>query len=1010
MRKFFTKLMSLNPKGGGKVLLLVLMFLSVAIAADAQQRVVTGKVVDAAGQPVIGATVVETGTMNGVATGVDGQFSISLRGEGKELTVESLGYITQTLNIAGKSNVNIQLEEDAIGIETVVAIGYGTVKQKDLTTSVSVVDTDDLDRRPITSVSGVLQGKAAGVQVLQPNGAPGSGMVVRVRGASSIASSNDPLYVVDGVPVGEGEYAIAYLSPNDIESMQVLKDASSAAIYGSRAANGVVLITTKQGSKKDGAQVAFSTFVGISNVTKTFDVLNTQQYIELQEEIGLIKGLPTTLRDQTNWFDEAYSTGVNQNYQFSLSDGDEKGSYYVGGGYTRENGVIKTTSAERFNVKVNFDRKIRKWLTASASVAYSHYTNKGGIISGQGGNRAGVVVSTITTPTYAPIWNEDNPQQYYNNFYGATITSPLENMARTDYDKGETDRLLATGALTFNLYEGLVFKSSVSVDSRWVHSSSFLDPIRTTYGREQMGVASDTRSSDRRMIYDNILTYNRTMGRHELEVMGGTSATTSVWEQLWGQRTHFSTEHNNVIPNLNGGNNGGLRGQSVGKSEWAIMSYLARVSYNFDHKYLISANFRADGSSKLAPGHRWGFFPSFSAAWRISGEEFMKSATWVDDLKLRAGWGQTGNQAGLSDYGYLQQYNTNYTTWSESGHANDVPTLGDKSNIKNVDLTWETTTQANVGIDWSMFNHRLEITLDGYYKYTKDMLMWVPLPDPYPSIMRNEGEMSNWGLELAISSRNIVRKDFTWTTDFNISMNRNKLEALDLQQVYYYSKTADMTNDYVVRMTPGHALSKFWGYISDGVDPETGDLMYRDISEDGQITPADKTWIGDANPKFTFGMTNNFSWKGLNLNILITGSYGNDIFNASRIETEGMYNGYNQTTDVLRRWKIPGQITDMPRASTSNYNVRNSTRWIEDGSYLKVKNITLSYDIPCKRLARLHISKIQPYVTLQNFITWTKYSGYDPEVSQHTSATSMGIDWGTYPNVRTVVVGLNVNF
>lgn len=270
--------------------------------------------------------------------------------------------------------------------------------------------------------------------------------------------------------------------------------------------------------------------------------------------------------------------------------------------------------------------------------------------------------------------------------------------------------------------------------------------------------------------------------------------------------------------------------------------------------------------------------------------------------------------------------------------------------------------------------------------------------------------MSNWGLELAISSRNIDHKDFTWTTDFNISLNRNKLEKLDLQQVYYYSKTADMTNDYVVRMTPGHALSKFWGYISDGVDPETGDLMYRDINGDGQITPSDKTWIGNANPKFTFGMTNNFSWKGLNLNILITGSYGNDIFNASRIETEGMYNGYNQTTEVLRRWRIPGQITDVPRASTSNYNVRNSTRWIEDGSYLKVKNITLSYDIPCKRLAGLHISKIQPYITLQNFITWTKYSGYDPEVSQSTSATSMGIDWGTYPNVRTVVVGLNVNF
>ena len=456
MRKFFRK-MSSSLWGGVKATLMVLMFMSIATAADAQNRVVTGTVVDKAGQPVIGATVIETGTMNGVATDVDGKFTLTFREKSTNITVESLGYISQEVAVGSKSDVTITLEEDAIGIEAVVAIGYGTVKQKHLTTSVSIVDTDDLDRRPITSVSGVLQGKAAGVQVVQANGSPGSGMVIRVRGASSIASSNDPLYVVDGVPVGEGEYAIAYLSPNDIESMQVLKDASSAAIYGSRAANGVVLITTKQGSKKDGAMVTFSTFVGVSNVTKTFDVLNTEQYIELQNEIGLIKGLPSTLKDQTDWFDETYSTGVNQNYQFSVSDGDEKGSYYIGGGYTHEKGVISTTSAERFNVKVNFDRKIRKWLTANASVAYSNYTNKGGIISGQGGNRAGVVVSTITTPTYAPIWDAENPQQYYNNFYGATMTSPLENMARTDYDKGVTNRLLATGGLTFNLYEGLVF-------------------------------------------------------------------------------------------------------------------------------------------------------------------------------------------------------------------------------------------------------------------------------------------------------------------------------------------------------------------------------------------------------------------------------------------------------------------------------------------------------------------------------------------------------------------------
>ena len=1013
MVKFFTKLQSRHHWGGEFLTLLIVAVMALSTEAYAQQRTVSGKIVDQNGAPMIGATVIETGTTNGTTTDVDGRFTLALKGPGKSVDVASLGYLSQTVALAGKTSIDVTLQEDAIGIEAVVAVGYGTVRQKDLTTAVSIVSTDDLDTRPITSASGALQGKAAGVQVIQPNGMPGQGMVIRVRGASSIEASNDPLYVVDGVPVGEGNYAIAYLSPNDIESMQVLKDASSAAIYGSRAANGVVLITTKQGSSRKGADISFSTFVGISKVAKTFDVLNADQYRDLMNDIGLIKGLPETLTDQTDWFDETYSTGVNQNYQFSVSDGDDKGSYYIGGGYTNEKGVINTTSSERYNVKASIDRKIRKWISANASATYSRYDVKGnifGLDAGSDATRGGVVVSAITTPTYAPIWDPENPQQYYNNFYGANLTSPLENMARNDHTKDVTDRLLLTGGVTLYLYEGLTFKSTVSMDRRWIHSSAFADPIRTSYGRDQHGRATDTRSDDMRMIYDNILTYNRTIGRHKFEVMGGTSATTSVWEQLTGSRNYFSPDYNNAIPNLEGGNKGGVRGQGYGKSEWAIMSYLARATYNFDSKYLFTANFRADGSSKLAPKHRWGYFPSFSAAWRISGENFMKNTTWIDDLKLRAGWGQTGNQAGLSEYGYLQMYGINYTNWNEAGHDQDVPTLGGKSNIKNESLTWETTTQTNVGIDWSMFNYRLSLTLDYYYKYTKDMLLTVPLPAPYPALKRNEGEMSNYGFEVSISSRNIVHKDFQWTTDLNVSINRNKLEKLDLQQVYYYAKTADMTNDNVIRMTPGHALSKFWGYISDGVDPETGDLIYRDRNGDGAITPLDKTWIGDANPKFTFGMTNNFSWKGLNLNILITGSYGNDIFNASRISTEGMYSGNNQTTEVLRRWRIPGQVTDIPRATSSNYNVRNSTRWVEDGSYLKVKNITLSYDITSPRLRRANISRIQPYITLQNFITWTGYSGYDPEVSMSESATQMGIDWGTYPNVRTVVVGLNVNF
>ena len=1003
-----------------KILTAALLLLG--ITAFAQQHSVKGTVTDQNGYPVIGMAVLtdqngypvigmavqEQGTSNGVVTDENGEYSITVASPQASLEFNSLGYETVIEQVNGRAVIDVVSSESAIALDAVVAIGYGSVKKQDLTTAVSVVSNEDMKLRPVSDASGFIQGKVAGVQVQQTSGLPGGGMTVRIRGASSIASSNDPLYVVDGVPVGEGNYAIAYLSPNDIESMSILKDASSAAIYGSRAANGVVLITTKQGKVSQGPQINFSAYVGLSNVTKTYDVLNVAQYKDLMDEIGGAT-LPDGLRDETDWFDETYSTGITQNYQISVSNGNEKLRYYIGGGYTDEKGVIDVAYNRRYNIKASVDSDLFKWISVGANVAYSSYKSNG-IISGTGSNRAGVVLSVINTPTYAKIWSDENPDWYWNTFYGANLTTPAENMARTENNYSQTDRLLLTGYATIKFHKNLNFKSTVTMDRRWVHDYSFLDPIHTSYGRTQHGEASSTRSDDMRMVYDNILTYNNTWnGVHNFEAMGGTSATTSRWENLSGSRNYFSPDYNNVIWGLNGGNKGGLRGQSQGYAKWAIMSYLARVSYNYDSRYYITANFRADGSSKLAPGHRWGFFPSVSAAWRISGESWMKDISWISDLKLRAGWGQSGNQAGLADYAWVQTYNTNYYDWTSTGYEEAVPTLGSKSNIGNKDLTWETTTQTNVGIDFAILDNRLTFTLDGYYKYTKDLLMSVPLPSPYPSIYRNEGEMSNWGLEFALSSVNLDRKGVRWTTDFNISMNRNRLEKLDLQQVYYYTQTSEALSEYVVRMTPGQPLSMFWGYKAEGVDPETGMMRYQDLNGDGKINSSDKQYIGNANPWFTFGMTNTISWKGLSLSFLITSSIGNDIYNASRIEMVGMYNGANQITDVLRRWKVPGQITDIPKAGELD-NLRASTRWVEDGSYLKIKNITLSYDIVHPKLKKANIARIQPYITLDNMITFTNYSGYDPEMSQYTSATSMGIDWGTYPNVKTVTFGVNIDF
>ena len=990
-----------------KILTLALLFLSVSVFA--QQHSVKGTVTDQNGLPVIGMAVMEQGTTNGVVTDENGEYSITVSGPDVTLEFYSLGYETVTEAVRGRAVIDVVSGEEATALEGAVAIGYGTVKKQDLTTAVSVVSNEDMKLRPVSEASGFIQGKVAGVQVQQTSGLPGGGMTVRIRGASSIASSNDPLYVVDGVPVGEGNYAIAYLSPNDIESMSILKDASSAAIYGSRAANGVVLITTKQGKVSRGPQINFSGYVGLSNVAKTYDVLNVEQYKDLMDEIGAVT-LPDGLKDETDWFKETYQTGVSQNYQISVSNGNDKIRYYLGGGYTDEQGIIDVAYNRRYNFKASVDSDLFDWISVGTNMAYSSYKSNG-IISGTGSNRAGVVLSVINTPTYAKVWDEENPDWYWTNFYGANLTTPAENMARTENNYNQTDRLLLTGYATIKFTKNLNFKSTVTMDRRWTHDYSFLDPIHTSYGRTQHGTASSTRADDMRMVYDNILTYNNTWnGVHNFEAMGGTSATTSRWENLSGSRSYFSTEYNNVIWGLNGGNKGGLRGQSQGYAEWAIMSYLARVSYNYDSKYYITANIRADGSSKLAPGNKWGYFPSVSAAWRISAEPWMEDISWISDLKLRAGWGQSGNQSGLADYAWVQEYSTNYYDWTDEDYAEAAPTLGGKSNIGNKDLTWETTTQTNVGVDFAILDNRVTFTLDGYYKYTKDMLMNVPLPSPNPSIYRNEGEMSNWGLEFAVSSVNIDRPDFTWNTDFNISMNRNRLEKLQLQQVYYYTKTSEALSEYVVRMTPGQPLSMFWGYNALGVDPETGMVIYEDINGDGKINSSDKQYIGNANPLFTFGMTNTLSWKGFNLSFLITGSVGNDIYNASRIEMIGMYNGSNQITDVLRRWRVPGQVTDIPKAGELD-NLRASTRWVEDGSYLKIKNITLSYDFSGPWLReKLNISRIQPYITLDNMITFTNYSGYDPEMSQYTSATSMGIDWGTYPNVKTVTFGVNVDF
>ena len=962
----------------------------------AQQGItVTGTVTDNDG-PLPGVNVVVKGTTTGGITDFDGKYRITVPDASAVLVFSFVGYLSAEMQVGDRREIHVVLEEDAMQLEEVVVIGYGTVSRKDVTTSVSIVSTKDIDERPIVSAAQAIQGKAAGVNVYQPSGTPGAEMVIRVRGTTSFNGSNLPLYVVDGVPVDN----LNFLAPNDIASMHILKDASSAAIYGSRAANGVVLITTRQA--KGEARIAANAQVGFNVLSNRIESLNAVQYKELMDEIRP-GAVPKGTTDKTDWYSEVYSTGITQNYQVQVSDGNEKLRYFISGGYLNEKGVLNAAFFERYNFRANIDNQVRKWLNVGANVSYSNNAING-VTTGSGSNRGGVVLAVVNLPTSLPVKNE---QGLYNRlFYGQNITNPVEALENGKNNKDREHRLIASGSATITFAPELTFKSMFSLDRRNGVITGFTPPVHAT-DRDDWGAGWDVRSMNTVLTFDNVLTYKKTFAaRHHLEAMAGTSWTDSDWSQSYINGSHYK---DGTIHTLNAANKIAWDNTGSNASQWAILSYFGRLSYNFDSKYLFTFNVRRDGSSKLHPDHRWGTFPSFSAAWRLSSEEFMQGFDWLNDLKIRGGWGQTGNQSGVGDYAYLELKYIMREPWFEPGKTNAVPSPK-AANLRTRDLTWETTTQTNIGIDLTVLRNRLNVTMDYYYKHTTDMLMYA-LTHPGQvanEIVRNGGVMNNRGFEFAVNSRNFVG-EFAWNTDFNISFNKNELVSVQLQKIYYDAETTDAFHQTrVVRNEPGRPLGGFYGYISDGVDPETGELMYRDIDENGRITASDKTYIGDPNPIFIFGLTNTFSYKNFNLNIFIQGSVGNSIFNASKGDTEGMFDLKNQSVNVLKRWRTPGQITNVPKA---RFDLQPSSYFIEDGSYLRVKDISLSYNFTGGFLQKIGVTRLQPYFTVRNLLTFTNYTGMDPEVNQWgNSGAVQGIDWGTYPHSKSYVFGINVEF
>lgn len=977
----------------------IMLCLLMPLVIYGQKSTIQGVVVDTHNEPVIGASIMVKGAKTGAVTDIDGKFSVSAA-TGDILVVSYVGMNTQEVPVGVSKILKITLTDNTKNLEEVVVIGYGTQKKKDLTTAVSSVSSKEIAERPITSAAQAIQGKAAGVQVVQPSGKPGVGMSVRVRGTTSINATNEPLYVVDGVPTTD----ISNINPTDIESMTVLKDASSAAIYGSRSANGVVLITTKRGDNSEG-QVSFSTYYGFSNIGKKISTLNTEQYYDLIEEIYGKGFVDRTNTNYTNWNDEIFGTGIQQNYQLSLSGSTEKSKYFVSGGYQSESGIVDPAWFKRFSLRTNIDADVKKWLHFTSSINLSR-TQRRNASDNESSGRGGVIMSVLNTPPFLKIWDDKNPGQYAANPFQPSWENPVAQAST--YDMNIDYRIMGNAGLTVDILKDLKFKTTFSADFTSHHWDYFVDPVMTGYGRQNNGIGQAARDTYLTWMNENIFTYDKKWGKNTFSALAGFTAQEYHAETSYQYAKDFvkGVKNNKEYMTLNWAND--VTSANTQASEWAMLSGVARLHYNWDSKYLLTGNLRIDASSKLHPNHRTQLFPSFSAGWRVSGEEFWENMLEVvNDLKLRASWGVTGNAEGLGNYDYLGIYGL--LTQSTTGSGPSIT----RDRMSNIDLGWEQTSQYDIGLDLSLLNSRLVLTLDAYYKPTTDLLLTVVLASStgVPSPTRNNGFIQNKGIEFQLTSHNLTGK-FKWDTDWNMSFNKNTIEKLGLTKSRYLVKI-ESNDQYVIAIKEGIPMGSFYGYVAEGVDPETGNMVYKDLNGNGYTDPGDRKVIGNAQPDFTYGLTNNFSYKGLSLNFFIQGSYGNEIFNASRIDTEGMFDTKNQSTRVLDRWQRPGMITTIPRASTEGNidNTNNSSRFVEDGSYLRLKTLTLSYSLPKSLLGKIKVSNATIYTTATNLFTLTKYMGYDPEVNYGgNSGSIVGVDFGTYPQSKSYIFGLNLSF
>jgi len=1001
------------------------------------QRTISGTITDDKKEPLIGASVLVKGTSTGTISDVSGAFSFSIPANGTTLIISYTGYASKEIAIGASNNYNVMLEQEAIDLSDIVIVGYGTQSKKELTGSVSKVTSETISRLPVTGVDQALQGQAPGVQVTSASGTPGASVSIRVRGPSSISAGNQPLYVVDGIPINTGSYsqigvggqqtnALADLNPADIESIDVLKDAAAASIYGSRASNGVVIITTKRG-KQQKTQISLNTYRGTQEVWKTIDPLTGPEYVALLQEgvkarygatikpsqLGLrnLDADPSTY-PTTNWFDEIFQSAPISQTDLNISGGTDRTKFFVSGSVFDQGGVVKGSSFDRYSFRMNLDNLVTDKFKIGVSTGFSRSHNTR---IQNDNNIYGVLSTALLLGSHIPVLNADGT---YGRDANASIENPVANAVEPTYDV-YTNRLLSNIFGELTILEGLTFRSSFSVDYLNLRDDRFTPASHIqaagVNGRGQQGF-----SSDLNLVNENYFSYRKAFGKLNFDALVGNSVQTSQFESMYGEGENYPGK---TIRELNAASV--KKNVTSSKSAWGLNSYFSRLNMNWAGKYFISGSIRADGSSRFGANNRWGVFPSASAAWRLSEESFFPKSKVLSEVKLKASWGRRGNQS-ISDFASRALIAPGANYLQRAGLA---PTQ-----LGNPNLTWEEREDFDLGLEIALFESKLELSVDAYQGTTNELLLNRPLvgASGFTGIQENIGSIRNKGIDIGLTTTNIETKNILWTTNFNISFFDN--EILKLAGTPFAAGFASWVAE-------GEALGSFRGYRTVGIFQtqaeidalnakakeltgrstavyqstltRPGDIQFKDINNDGVITSDDQEILGDANPNYYGGVTNTIQAYGFDLSFFFQYSIGNFVFNNTRAFSEGMNSVFGQANTVKNRWTPENTNTTIPRAvfQDPNNNRRVSDRFVEDASYVRLKNVTFGYTFPTKLLDKIKMRTARIYVTGQNLLTFTNYSGFDPEVSTFGETnTAAGTDFLTFPQSRSLIVGLNIGF